>query len=91
MSWNSVIDYFTHGSKLLEKSGLFILYGPFNYNGEYTSQSNANFNQWLKSRDSDSGVRDFEALDKLANNNHMKLTNDIDMAANNRILCWEKF
>jgi len=90
MSWNNVVDYFLHGGELLEKNGLFILYGPFNYNGKFTSQSNASFDQWLKSRNSQSGVRDFEALDELANKNHMFLKHDIEMAVNNRILCWKK-
>jgi len=90
MSWENVTDYFNKGAKLIDKKGLFILYGPFNYNGQFTSESNANFDNWLKSRDSNSGVRDFEALDELANNNHMTLKNDFEMAANNRILCWGK-
>lgn len=91
MSWDNVIDYFEKGSKLLKDKGLFILYGPFNYNGSFTSESNANFDVWLKSRDAKSGVRDFEALDVLANQGNMKLKHDIEMAANNRILCWEKY
>ncbi len=90
MAWDKVIDYFNFGAKLLQKDGLFILYGPFNYNGNYTSESNANFDLWLKSRDSESGIRDFEALDQLANQNNLFLKHDIEMAANNRILCWAK-
>jgi len=78
------------GSKRLKSKGFFIFYGPFNYNGEFTSPSNANFDQWLKSRDHKSGVRDFEALDSLAKDNGMILKHDIEMAVNNRILCWEK-
>jgi len=90
MSWANVLDYFKQGAKLLKNKGLFILYGPFNYNGKFTSESNANFDVWLKSRDPKSGVRDFEELDVLANQVGMKLKQDIEMAANNRILCWEK-
>lgn len=90
MSWDNVADYFNNATRLLKKKGLFILYGPFNYNGEFTSSSNGNFDQWLKARDPQSGVRDFEALDSLATKNNMILKNDIAMAANNRILCWEK-
>ena len=90
MSWANVIHYFDNGSKLLPENGLFILYGPFNYGGKFTSQSNAEFDQWLKSNNPESGVRDFEALDELANKNALRLKHDIEMAANNRILCWEK-
>lgn len=90
MSWKNVIDYFESAAKLLNKKELFILYGPFNYNGKFTSPSNANFDQWLKSRDSLSGVRDFSDLNALANENKLVLKDDIEMAANNRIICWEK-
>lgn len=90
MAWDNVVDYFKYSVELLHKNGLFILYGPFNYGGKYTSQSNANFDDWLKARDPKSGIRDFEALDNLANKNNMMLKHDVEMAANNRILCWEK-
>jgi len=90
MAWKNVIDYFLNGAKLLKEKGLFILYGPFNYGGQYTSESNARFDDWLKSRNPNSAIRNFETLDELANNNGMKFKHDFEMAANNRILCWEK-
>ena len=90
MAWENVVDYFNNGASLLKKDGYFILYGPFNYNDEYTSESNQRFDQWLKERDSKSGIRNFETLDDLANKNNMQLAHDIEMAANNRILCWQK-
>ena len=36
--------------RLLHTGGLFALYGPFNYRRRYTSDSNARFDQWLKSQ-----------------------------------------
>lgn len=90
MSWNNVIDYFDNSTKCLKSGGLFILYGPFNYNGEYTSKSNSRFDQWLKQSNPDSGVRDFEALNKLASKAGLILKNDVEMPANNKILCWQK-
>ena len=90
MGWDNVIDFFANAPKLLSSGGLFILYGPFNYNQQYTSESNARFDIWLKQRDPQSGIRDFEALDKLANNAGMKIKEDYALPANNRILVWEK-
>ncbi|KAG1663448.1 UPF0585 protein [Nymphon striatum] len=66
MSWDNVVDYFKHACPLLESQGYFILYGPFNYNGKYTSESNARFDQWLKSNDPMSCIKDFEELNALA-------------------------
>jgi cyclopropane fatty-acyl-phospholipid synthase-like methyltransferase len=63
-----------------------LIYGPFNYAGEYTSTSNAQFDSWLKKRDPVSGIRDFEWIIDLATQNHLTLENDIEMPANNRLL-----
>ena len=62
------------------------MYGPFNYNGQFTSESNARFDQWLKARDPASGVRDFETVDALAQQQGLSLQQDYPMPANNRIL-----
>ena len=66
------------------------MYGPFNYNGKFSSESNAHFDQWLKQRDPVSGVRDFEALQILADKAGLYFIDDIEMPANNRILVWKK-
>ena len=76
--------------KLLQPGGDLIIYGPFNYNGEYTSESNARFDEWLKSRDHNSGIRDFESVVTQAANNAMTLVEDYAMPANNRILHFVK-
>jgi len=90
MHWHNVIDMFTGVGQILTVGGKYCLYGPFNYNSQYTSQSNARFDQWLKERDPESGIRDFEALNDLALGAGMQLINDHEMPANNRILVWKK-
>src|SRR5256886_14793913 len=49
----------------LAAPGVLCVYGPFRFRGQYTSDSNAQFDGWLKARDPDSGIRDFEALEEL--------------------------
>ncbi len=90
MPWASVERMLTIIAAGLPNNGLFILYGPFNYEGTYTSDSNASFDQWLQQRDSLSGIRDFEAVNNLANRLQLTLEEDIEMPANNRILSWRK-
>lgn len=90
MGWSAVEAMFTGIDKVLEKNGLVCLYGPFNYHGTYSSESNARFDQWLKARNPQSGIRDFEALDQLANDIGLRLINDYEMPANNRVLVWKK-
>jgi SAM-dependent methyltransferase len=89
MSWAEVAKLFASIGRVLEPGGLLCLYGPFNYNGKFTSESNARFDDWLKARDPKSGVRDFEALNRLAETQNMKLLKDIEMPINNRTLIWQ--
>lgn len=90
MSWPEVIEMFVGINKVLKQQGKFCLYGPFNYQGQFTSPSNAHFDQWLKTRDPLSGIRDFEALDALAKDNQLTLLNDYELPVNNRLLVWQK-
>jgi SAM-dependent methyltransferase len=90
MSWSHVKALFLHLSKSLRNEGIVIVYGPFKYKGEYTSQSNAEFELWLKDRDIQSGIRNFEAVNELAISAGLTLVEDIDMPANNQLLIWQK-
>lgn len=74
----------------LKPGGVFAVYGPFNYGGAYTSESNARFDQMLKSRDPESGIRNFEWIEDLANKIQLDILEDVEMPVNNRCLIWKK-
>jgi cyclopropane fatty-acyl-phospholipid synthase-like methyltransferase len=90
MHWDEVEAMFAGVGRLLPDGGIFLLYGPFNYNHAYTSESNERFDGWLKARDPLSGIRDFEEVDRLARRAQMALRDDFAMPANNRLLHWQK-
>ena len=90
LAWPEVEKLFAGIGRVLDKNGILCLYGPFNYGGKFTSDSNARFDVWLKSRDPNSGVRDFEALNELAEAQGMMLLSDIEMPINNRTLVWQR-
>ncbi|HMA11108.1 MAG TPA: DUF938 domain-containing protein [Steroidobacteraceae bacterium] len=90
MSWPEVECFFAGVGEVLGPGGVLAVYGPFNYNGAFTSESNARFDAWLKARDPASGVRDFEAVDALARAQGLLLQRDIAMPANNRTLVWRR-
>jgi cyclopropane fatty-acyl-phospholipid synthase-like methyltransferase len=90
MDWPAVQDMFSGIGRLLGADARFCLYGPFNYSGNYTSDSNRRFDMWLKERDPASGIRHFEALDELAMLNDMTLETDYEMPVNNRLLVWKR-
>jgi len=90
MSWPEVECFFAGVGAVLGPGGVLAVYGPFNYNGAFTSESNARFDAWLKARDPASGVRDFEVVDALARAQGLVLQHDIAMPANNRTLVWRR-
>ena len=90
MGWPQVQAFFAGVSRVLADDGLLVVYGPFNYAGAYTSDSNRDFDAWLKARDPQSGIRDAEAVDALASGVGLVLEEDLAMPANNRCRVWRK-
>ena len=90
MSISSVNNFFRGVGRVLKPGGLLFVYGPVKYQGLFTTESNAKFDLWLKSRDPVSGVRDFETFDRLALAIDLELVEDNDMPANNQLLVWKK-
>lgn len=90
MAWSEVQVMFHGIGKLLPGDGVFCLYGPFNYQGQFTSSSNAYFDQHLKQKTSRMGIRDFESVVAEANSQGLVLLADHEMPANNRTLIWQK-
>jgi cyclopropane fatty-acyl-phospholipid synthase-like methyltransferase len=90
MSWPSVEGFVPGVAEILGVGGLFLLYGPFNVGGTYTSESNARFDAMLRERDPASGIRHFEDVDALAEAAGMRLVEDNAMPANNRMYVWKK-
>lgn len=90
ISWPLVQRLFDGIGRVLASHGLLVLYGPFNYKGQFTSDSNARFDHWLKNRDPVSGIRDFEKVDSLARAQGLRLIVDHAMPANNRTIVWRR-
>ncbi len=88
MSWEEVEKFFEFVPNALKEGGYFFLYGPFNYQGQFTSESNARFNDWLKEQAPHRAIRDFETVNKLACEQELELIADNPMPANNRLLVW---
>jgi len=82
--------FFRGVGTVLAPQGHLCVYGPFNYNGEYTSESNARFDQWLKAQGRHGGIRDFEVVNAHATQEGLVLVSDHEMPANNRMLVWQK-
>lgn len=90
MSWPHVQALFAGLPAVMADDALLCVYGPFNYNGNYSSDSNRQFDGWLKARDPESGIRDAEAVDALAAAQGLRLVDDVAMPANNRLRIWRR-
>ena len=90
MHWHEVVTMVEGVKHILSVDGIFMIYGPFNYNNDYTSSSNRLFDDMLKERDLQSGLRNFEDLESLTKNNSLALYEDVTMPGNNRLLIFKK-
>ncbi|NIX15730.1 MAG: DUF938 domain-containing protein [Candidatus Dadabacteria bacterium] len=89
MSWEMVENFFSGLGEILKSGGVLCVYGPFKYSGKYTSESNKKFNRFLKNRDPQSGIRDFEDVNKLAIRQGLVFIEDHKMPANNQCIIWK--
>ena len=90
MGWPQVQALFAALPQALRPLGLFSVYGPFNRGGAFSSDSNRSFDASLRAADPRRGIRDFEAVDALAQAAGLQLLADVAMPANNRLLTWRR-
>jgi cyclopropane fatty-acyl-phospholipid synthase-like methyltransferase len=90
VGWPEVEAFFDGVGQVLGADGMLVVYGPFNAGGNYTSESNRDFDAWLKARDPRSGIRDVEAVQALAAQAGLRAIDDVAMPANNRCLVWRR-
>jgi SAM-dependent methyltransferase len=90
MSWAAVEATFRGIGKVLRPGGVLAIYGPFRYGERFTSESNAEFDSFLRGRDPQGGIRDAGAVDRLASAQGLTLVADHAMPANNQLRVWER-
>jgi cyclopropane fatty-acyl-phospholipid synthase-like methyltransferase len=90
MGWSEVEAFFARLPGVTTAQAKLAVYGPFNYSGRFTSDSNAAFDASLKTRAPHMGIRDAEAIDALAGHAGFALVDDAVMPANNRLRLWQR-
>lgn len=90
MAWPHAQQLLQMVGQNLPAGGVLVVYGPFNYGGAFTSESNRHFDAWLKARDAHSGIRDYEAVVQAAQQHGLYVLHDHPMPANNRTLVFQK-
>ncbi|HYF57929.1 MAG TPA: DUF938 domain-containing protein [Burkholderiaceae bacterium] len=90
MGWPEVERLFGALPAATEDDATLVVYGPFNRDGRFTSESNAAFDASLRAADPRRGLRDLEAVDALAVRAGFAMTDDRAMPANNRCVAWRR-
>jgi cyclopropane fatty-acyl-phospholipid synthase-like methyltransferase len=90
MPWPAVEAMFYGIAKSLVMNGRFILYGPFNAGGQFTSDSNATFDAFLRENCSEQGIRNIEDISALADQAGMPLNENHKLPANNQLLVFTR-
>jgi SAM-dependent methyltransferase len=84
--WRVAEGLFAGARRYLRADGRLFLYGPFRRGGQHTAPSNAAFDSSLRDRNAEWGVRDIEALEKLASTVGLAPIEIAEMPANNLIV-----
>lgn len=90
MAWSEVERMFAGLARVLHSGGKLCVYGPFNYDGQFTSAGNAQFDASLRAQAAHMGIRDIEAMQKLAAQHGFFMLADHALPANNRLLVWQR-
>lgn len=90
MAWPEVEALFAALPSVTTRDAKLAVYGPFNVDGRFTSDSNAAFDATLKARAPHMGIRDAAAVDALALAAGFELVDDVAMPANNRLRVWQR-
>ncbi len=76
-------------STILNSNALLMVYGPFKYNGKFTSESNRSFDYSLRSRGLGSCIKDFEHINKILESKGLIFLSKESLPANNEFLVWK--
>ena len=77
-------------SNCLKRLGIFCVYGPFRFEGKFTSPNNAEFDSSLRANNPEWGIRDFEQLCQVAEERDFTFQHNYSMPANNQLLVFKK-
>jgi len=88
--WAAAEGLVRGAARILPPGGLLVLYGPFMIDGAHTAPSNASFDEGLRARNPEWGVRDLGAVSALAAGHGFELLEKVEMPANNLTVVFER-
>jgi SAM-dependent methyltransferase len=88
--WSATEGLIAGAGRVLGRGGILYLYGPYTENGTHTAPSNAAFDESLRSRNPEWGVRDVADLVDLARATGLSFAERVSMPANNLSLIFRR-
>lgn len=88
--WTATLGLMRGAAEILPERGPLLLYGPFHIGGKPTAPSNTEFDQSLKDKNPEWGVRDLYAVTAAAEAAGLRYRESIGMPANNLIVVFER-
>ena len=88
--WSATQGLMTGAATILPKGAPLYIYGPFRRAGTPTAPSNEAFDESLRSRNPDWGVRELEAVAEIASQAGLTLEKTVEMPANNLSVMFRK-
>merc|ERR1719238_1403904 len=88
--WAASLGLLDIAGARLRDGGTLLIYGPFKVNGQFTTASNAAFDQSLRSQNPAWGYRDIDEMATAALERGLVLAQPLDMPANNHVLVFTK-
>jgi len=90
MPWSNTDWLIKHAADSLKQDGLLICYGPFQEGGRHNADSNLEFDQNLRARDPEMGIRDLVKIRAIGEKYSLLVSSEISMPANNRMLVFKR-
>ena len=90
MHWKECKVFFKLLGNRLREGSRAIFYGPFKYEGQFTSDNNALLDESLKRDDPLMGIRSFEDVQNNMIKNGFELLEDFDMPDHNQMLVFQR-
>jgi hypothetical protein len=84
--WSATLGLMGGAAGLLPTRGPLIVYGPFRHLDRETAPSNEAFDAELRQRNPEWGLRDVQAVARVAEENGLRLVEVVEMPANNSTL-----
>ncbi len=88
--WPATEALFAGAGRVLPIGAALFTYGPYKFHGQFTAPSNHSFDQSLRGRDPNWGVRDIEELTATAAPHGLTLEETLELPANNHLLVWRR-